>query len=377
MGFIHINNLPIEIKLLDAVKNPYPYYSAADIVVLPSRVGGDHNTQAQTDLESALSNASARVSDLTIPDALDGQTLTRGVYDGGALSLSAGKTLTLNGSATDVFIIRASSTLNINGGIVLLTGGAVWSNVFWDLGTSATIIGGSTFNGIILAKTTITLDIGATLVTGQLLANTAAVTIGSDLLPVELTTFTAAFKNNAVNLNWNTATEVNNYGFDVQRSPSSGALNDTQNYSWTNAGFVYGSGNSNSPKNYSFIESTVSYGSYAYRLKQIDDNGTFAYSGVIEVNTRQITYSFLLNQNYPNPFNPSTQIQFEVSKNTYAALTIFNVLGENVLTLFNGNVIAGQVYNVIFNGDKLASGIYFYQLKTSEKTEAKKMILMR
>ena len=351
--------------------------------------GGTHNTQAQTDLSAALIDAAGRTNDATITgDILGGLILTRGVYAGVALDLASGTTLTLNGSATDIFIIKASSTLTINtNSTVALTGGAVWSNVFWYVGTSATIYSGTTFNGIILAVSSITLNASATLVTSQLLAHTGALTINSNVLPVELTSFTAALSNSAVELNWNTATEVNNYGFEVQRSQTSNAKSETQNYNWTKVGFVKGAGNSNSPKNYFFVDNTVSYGSYAYRLKQLDNDGKYKYSDVIEVsaiggsasggNAGNISNGFILNQNYPNPFNPSTQIQFGVSKNTYATLTIFNVLGEKVSTLFNGNVVAGQVYNVTFNGNNLASGIYYYKLQTNEKTEVKKMLLMK
>ncbi|MHB8580705.1 MAG: ice-binding family protein [Ignavibacteriaceae bacterium] len=340
-------------------------------------VGGTHNASAQTDLGAALTNANGRSNDSTISgDALGGLTLTRGVYSGVALDLASGTTLTLNGSSTDIFIIRASSTLNINtNSTISLTGGAVWSNVFWYVGSSATIYSGTTFNGIILAVSSITLNASATLVTSQFLANTGAVTINSNVLPVELTTFTAALNNNAVELNWNTATEVNNYGFDIERSQMSEA--SSQNLTWNKIGFVKGSGNSNSPKNYSFVDNTVYYGSYAYRLKQIDNDGTYKYSSVVEVNAGQMQYSFLLNQNYPNPFNPSTEIQFGVSKNSPATLTIFNVLGEKVATLFNGNAVAGQVYNVTLNGSNLASGIYYYKLQTNDNTEVKKMLLMK
>jgi hypothetical protein len=324
-------------------------------------------------LTTALSNASGRTADFTIPsDALGGRVLGRGVYTGGALDLASGTTLELHGSASDVFIIKAASSLTINTtSTILLSGGAVWTNVFWYVGSSATIFSGTTFNGVVLAVVSITLNASATLVTSKLLASTGLVTINSDVLPVELTSFAAALNKSAVELNWNTATEVNNYGFEVQRS-------EIQNFNWLKIGFVQGSGMSNSPKNYSFADNTISYGSYAYRLKQIDKDGNYKYSNVIEVNASgQIPDGFLLNQNYPNPFNPLTQIQFGVSKNTHATLTIFNVIGEKVSSLFDGNVVAGQVYNVTFNGNNLASGIYYYKLQTNEKNEVRKMILMK
>jgi hypothetical protein len=341
-------------------------------------VDSSHNTQAQNDLAAALANASGRTNDATIAsDVLGGKTLTCGVYNGTALILASGTTLTLNGSPTDIFIIKASSTLGINGGTVSLINGAVWSNVFWYVGSAATILSGSTFNGIILATTSITLDASAIQVTAQLLAHTGAITINSPVLPVELTSFTAALNNGAVELNWNTSTEVNNSGFEIQRSQISNVQSETLIYNWTKIGFVMGAVLSNSPKNYLFVDKTVSYGSYAYRLKQIDSDGNYKYSNVTEVNAGQLPKGYLLTQNYPNPFNPSTLIQFTISENAHATLTIFNVIGGKVAMLFDGNAVAGQVYNVTFNGYNLASGIYYYKLQTNEITEVKKMLFMK
>jgi hypothetical protein len=336
-------------------------------------VGGDHNSQAQSDLGLALTDANNRTNDATITgDALGGLILGRGVYGGGALDLASGTTITLNGSATDVFIIKAASSLTINANsTVSLTGGAVWSNVFWYVGSSSTNISGSTFKGIILAQVSITLNGGAVSVYGRLLSHTGAVTVNSDVLPVELTSFTAVLKNNKVELNWNTATEINNYGFEIERTSTSLVTE------WKKVGFVKGNGNSNSPQNYMFIDNTISYGSYSYRLKQIDNDGNFEYSNIIEVNVGQIPDGFFLNQNYPNPFNPLTQIQFGISTNTYVTLTVFNALGEKVLTPFNSNVRADQVYNVTINGENLTSGIYYYILQANEKTEVKKMLLLK
>ncbi|OGU37449.1 MAG: hypothetical protein A2068_10860 [Ignavibacteria bacterium GWB2_35_6b] len=340
-------------------------------------VGDVHTSQAQAHLAAALADADGRSSDLTIPNALGGQTLTCGVYDGGALSLASGQTLTLTGSATDVFIIRASSTVDINGGTVTLGGAAVWSNVFWYVGSSATILSGSTFNGVILAVTSITLNTGATLVNAKLLANGGAITINSNVLPVELTSFTATINNGKAELVWGTATEVNNYGFEVLRSQSLNTGSEKQNYNWTKIAFIEGAGNSNSPKKYSFVDNTVTYGTYFYCLKQIDFDGKFELSEVLEVNAGKIPNGFLLDQNYPNPFNPSTQIQFGVSKNTFAKLTVYNVLGIEVSILFSGDVSSGKIYNVTFDGENHASGIYYYKLETNDKTLVKKMILIK
>ena len=100
----------------------------------------------------------------------------------------------------------------------------------------------------------------------------------NDPMPVELTTFTASVKNNSVLLNWQTATEINNYGFEIQKSEVS-----SQNSEFETVGFVDGHGNSNSPKEYSFKDENITAGTYKYRLRQIDNDGQFKYSKVVEI----------------------------------------------------------------------------------------------
>jgi hypothetical protein len=332
-------------------------------------VNNAHNLAAQTDLGLALSNALGRATDATVTaDALGGQVFHRGVYGGGALDLAGGATLELNGGATDVFIIKAATSLTINiGSTVSLTGGAVWSNVFWYVGSSATIFSGSTFNGIILAVSDITVNAGATQVTAKLLANTGAVTIGSTVLPVELVSFTAtANRMNAI-LHWSTATETNNYGFEIERR---------QTGNWEEVGFVAGAGSSSSPRYYSYTDNNLSPGGYAYRIKQVNKDGSFSYRGSAEVEIASTPQAFALIQNYPNPFNPSTRIQYSLEKAGVVSLKVYNVLGLEVATLVNGHQEAGS-YAVSFNALGLSSGVYFYRLEAGSLNSTKKLILMK
>jgi len=129
-------------------------------------------------------------------------------------------------------------------------------------------------------------------------------------LPVELSSFTAkVLRNGGVQLDWTTETEVDNYGFDVERTQ----LNEKDTL-WEKLDFIEGHGNSNSPKEYSYTDNYTQYGSYAYRLKQIDTDGSIEYSDVIEIEAGNIPGGFVLEQNYPNPFNPATSIKFALAE---------------------------------------------------------------
>jgi len=141
--------------------------------------------------------------------------------------------------------------------------------------------------------------------------------------------------------------------------------------------FVEGHGNSNSPKSYSFTDKNISGSSkFYYRLKQIDNDGHFEYSDIVEVDLN-IPAKFVLEQNYPNPFNPSTTIRFAFEESTFAALKVYNVVGEEVAELFKGTADAGRIYSLNFDASDLSSGIYFYKLISGKNVAVKKMILLR
>ena len=193
-------------------------------------------------------------------------------------------------------------------------------------------------------------------------------------LPVELTSFSALTQNNSVNLTWETATEVNNYGFEIERT----VVGTTHELSlqWAKVGFVEGHGNSNSAKQYSYVDNSVRAGqSYSYRLKQIDFDGQFEYSNVVNVEVG-VPMEFSLAQNYPNPFNPSTSIEYTVPSNEYVTLKVYDVLGNTVSTLVNENKEAGK-YNVTFDASNLTSGIYFYSIQAGKFNQVKKMMLVK
>ena len=187
-------------------------------------------------------------------------------------------------------------------------------------------------------------------------------------LPVELYSFSAVINKSSVNLIWHTETEVNNYGFEIQRS--------SKGDDWATLGFVNGYGNSNSAKDYSFEDNAVgTSGTYSYRLKQIDNDGAYDYSKTIEVNFGSPA-SIELKQNYPNPFNPTTTINFTLPVDDVVSLVVYNAIGEQVRVLQNGMLEAG-VHTFNFNGGDLPSGLYLYRLSTSANTQVRKMMLVK
>jgi hypothetical protein len=188
-------------------------------------------------------------------------------------------------------------------------------------------------------------------------------------IPVELVSFNSSVVNNIVNLTWATATEVNNSGFEVQRS--------TDNKTFQTISFVNGKGTSTEVNHYNYTDSELEGGVYFYRLKQIDFDGTFEITNSIEVNVDEIPASFSLNQNYPNPFNPETSISFSVAQNGLTKLVVYNSIGQQVTTLFNKNAEVGQLYKVNFDASKLSSGIYIYSLQQNNTIITKKMTLIK
>jgi photosystem II stability/assembly factor-like uncharacterized protein len=197
-------------------------------------------------------------------------------------------------------------------------------------------------------------------------------------LPVELTSFTVnSVEGNRVSLQWETATEVNNYGFEIERQNSNkiNKLSELNADDWKSIGFIEGHGNSNSTKLYSFIDESVSGGSnFVYRLKQIDIDGKYEYSDLVEI--KVVPVNFELTQNYPNPFNPTTIIKYSVPMKSQISLTIFDLLGREISKLVNGVQETG-VYEASFDASKLSSGIYYYTLSAGDFTQTKKMMLVK
>jgi glucuronoarabinoxylan endo-1,4-beta-xylanase len=185
------------------------------------------------------------------------------------------------------------------------------------------------------------------------------------VLPVELLSFSANVSEGNIKLSWVTAAEINNEGFEIERS--------IDNKKFVKIGFMKGNGTTTDKQIYSYSD-YVTGGKFYYRLKQINYNGSFEYSNTIDVSAAP--EKFNLFQNYPNPFNPVTKIKYSIPQKSYISLKVYNLLGEEVADLAEGIQQPGN-HTVTFDGSNLSSGIYLYQLKADNYSETKKLILLK
>jgi hypothetical protein len=186
-------------------------------------------------------------------------------------------------------------------------------------------------------------------------------------IPVELKAFAANTNGKEVILSWSTATELNNKAFEIQRKFGTNEF--------ATVGSVKGNGTTTSPNHYRFVDKPTDAGKYSYRLKQIDFDGTYEYSQVVEVDwTPALTFN--LAQNYPNPFNPTTTFKFGITEKVNVKLSVLNLLGEEINVLVNEQKDAGS-YSMVFNAANLPSGVYYYRLQAGNFVDTKKMLLLK
>ncbi|MFZ1323397.1 MAG: T9SS type A sorting domain-containing protein [Ignavibacteria bacterium] len=189
------------------------------------------------------------------------------------------------------------------------------------------------------------------------------------LLPVELSSFISNVNGTDVTLNWTTASELNNSGFDIERKNSVSG-------NWSKVGNVTGNGTVSTPQNYSFTDRGLTTGKYNYRLKQIDFNGNFEYFNLSNEVGIGIPEKYSLSQNYPNPFNPSTKISYDLPTDGMVSLRLFDMTGREVASIVNEVQSAGY-YTVNFNASSLSSGVYFYTISSNNFIATKKLMLVK
>ncbi len=186
-------------------------------------------------------------------------------------------------------------------------------------------------------------------------------------IPVELTSFEARVINEYIRLDWITETELNNSGFEVEKSAN--------NKDWNTIGFVSGYGTTTEKHSYSFEDRDLENGKYQYRLKQIDFDGTYKYSKIVEVEF-VLPIEFKVEQNYPNPFNPTTTIKFALPIESRVKINIYNSLGQLIETLVDKDMASGY-HEINFDASGLSSGVYFYKVTSGKFVETRKMLLMK
>jgi hypothetical protein len=249
--------------------------------------------------------------------------------------------------------------------------------------------GGTTFENFKVSETSFTPDAGTffgdytniatwngkiypfwmRLNSGQL---SVLITKIQDIVPVELNNFTADVNQGKVYLSWETASELNNLGFFIERRNISSAENEAE---WIEIGFKEGKGNSTERNLYRFEDNPMYDGTYHYRLRQVDYDGSFEYSNEVEINIFRVS-NFELSQNYPNPFNPSTTISFQLPEESFITLKVFDALGTEVETIAEGKYPAG-VHEVVFNAEKLSSGLYLYRIISGASEITRKMMVVK
>jgi hypothetical protein len=192
----------------------------------------------------------------------------------------------------------------------------------------------------------------------------------TEIVPVELLAFTGSINGSEVQLLWSTASEMNNLGFEIERS-----INDQNNF--VTVGFVDGKGSSTEINYYSFIDHPQVNGvnQLYYRLKQVDFDGSFCYSDVVNV-SYDVPAEFVLSQNYPNPFNPSTRINYFIPEESFVSIKVYDFLGREVKTLVNETKSVGS-YEIVFDASELPSRTYFYTLIAENYSATRKMIIIK
>jgi len=193
--------------------------------------------------------------------------------------------------------------------------------------------------------------------------------VNDNPLPVEMTYFTNTVKDNTVNLQWQTAIEINNSGFQIERSTS-------DNNNWTTVSFVRGFGNKSNPTSYQFTDKNLQKGIYKYRLKQVDYNSNYEYFNLNSNVTIAAPKNYTISQNFPNPFNPVTNITYNLPVDGKVSIKVYDISGREISTLADGNMTAGY-HTVSFDASNLPSGVYFYKISADNFKDTKKMTLIK
>ncbi|MBL0177235.1 MAG: DUF3494 domain-containing protein [Ignavibacteria bacterium] len=363
--------------------SPGSSISGSPIVSGSIHAGDGIAAQAQLDATTAYDDAASRSVTASLSGNIGGQTLLRGVYkSGSSMELSSGDlTLDAQGDSSAVFIFLMASTLTTSTTCqLLLVNGAKASNVFWQVGTSAVLGSTALFSGTILAATSITMTTGA-LLDGRALARGGSVTMDANtILPVELVSLRASLETRGVRLLWRTATEKNNYGFEIERSVETmGAPSATQ--AWERIGFQAGNGTSSIPCSYEFLDAGIlsmrDVLAASYRLRQIDRDGTQTFSPVVVVQLAPLSASPVLHVPHPNPCNTGATVSIFLAEKGNVTLTVHSIQGAEILRLCNGDYLEAGTHSYSCDLSAMPSDIFFVRLVQGETTRHQKLVVFR
>lgn len=193
----------------------------------------------------------------------------------------------------------------------------------------------------------------------------------SDPLPVELTEFEARLDENEAVLEWNTASEVNNAGFEIQHRTSQNEVG-----TWERLAFVEGHGTTNQPQAYSYRTEELSPGQHTFRLKQIDLDGAFEYSPTVEV-TVELAVAHTLSQAYPNPFTQRTQLTLTLAEQQPVRAAVYNALGQRIAVLHDGPLSPNTTHTFTFRSNQLPSGLYFIRVQGESFSTTRRATLVK
>jgi len=190
----------------------------------------------------------------------------------------------------------------------------------------------------------------------------------SALLPVELVSFTALADGDGVILNWVTASETENAGFEVEQRREGGPV------LWVSRGFVEGHGTTTETQRYTYRVGALEPGAHVMRLKQVDFDGTAAYSANVSLVVDSPVYT--LYPAYPNPFNPVTTIRYVLPRPADVTLIVYDSIGRQVRLLWSGQQPAGS-FEATFDASGLSSGVYVYRLDADGWGQTNYAVLLR
>ena len=193
--------------------------------------------------------------------------------------------------------------------------------------------------------------------------------INATALPVELTSFEARLDQNEAVLEWKTASEVNNAGFEIEHQAPRAA-------NWAKVSFVEGHGTTSEAKSYRFKTDELKPGPHKFRLKQVDYDGAFEYSSVVEMEVTLST-KFNFTPTYPNPFHNRTRFSLTLRNDQEVRIAVYNTIGQRVASIHNGPLAANEQHEFSVDGSRLPSGIYFIRAQGDSFSETRRAVLVR